>query len=153
MNRILLLLIISLFSLFPCFAQKSKILSNADRERIIKEILGDTNFLENEVALNESKDTVNLSKKNLFNDIKPLKIKGLKFQLFTPEEVEEKSKDGFGYYVFAEFRIKASKIIISFENYWVNGQFFISGRTDYEYRKVSGKWKRIKKMLRPNAIS
>jgi uncharacterized protein with ParB-like and HNH nuclease domain len=75
--------------------------------------------------------------------------------LFTPEEVEEKSKDGFGYYVFEEFRIKGSKIIISFENYWRNGnaRFFTSGRTDYEYRKASGKWKRAKKMLRPNAIS
>jgi hypothetical protein len=111
--------------------------------------------LENDVALNESKNNVNLSKKNLPKDLKILKIKGLEFQLFTLEEIEEKSKDGFGYYVFEEFRIKGSKIIISFENYWRYDSVLMgmSGRTDYEYRKVSGKWKMAKKMPRPNGIS
>jgi hypothetical protein len=158
MKRILLLLLLCVSFLIPCSAQKSKTLTNIEKAQIIKEILIDTvddNFLQRGLRLDEKKDVVNLSLKNIPRNLIPHKVKGVKFQLSTPEEVEEKSKTGFGYYVFEEFNVDGSKMRVSFNNYWRNtdARAFMSGSIDYYYRKISGKWKRVKKTQRPNGIS
>src|SRR4051812_25893594 len=120
MKRILLLWIFSALFLIPCLAQKSKSLTNLEKAQIIKEILMDTDFLHRGLRLDEKKNAINLSTKNIPLNLLPHKINGVKLQLFTPKEVEDKSKNGFGYYIFNEFNVDGSKLRVSFSNYWIN---------------------------------
>jgi hypothetical protein len=138
----------------PCWAQKYKKLSKAEKNQIVYEILSDTDFLKGDPPRKEEK-IVNLSTENLPLNFTPTKIKRVKIQLLTPQEVEEKSYSGFDYYVFKSFEMKGSKLIITFNYYDKNGSLgaFFMGTTDYVYRKISGKWKRFKKIRYANAMS
>ena len=143
--KILSVLIISLFALFPNVSVcngKDIELTDKDKAQILKSILLEIDFLNRGLRVGERKDVVYLSTANISPELVP-EIPGVNFTLLSPEEVEGKSKTGLGYYAFGEFKVKGSKVLVSFGYTWRNdrGRAISYQMTYYEYRKVSGNWK------------
>jgi predicted nuclease of predicted toxin-antitoxin system len=122
-------------------------LKDKDKAQIIKSILLEIDFLNRGLRVGEKKDVVYLSTANISPQLVP-EIPGASLALLGPEEVEEKSKTGLGYYEFGEFKVKGSKVMVSFGHTWRSdrGRVISYQMTHYEYRKVSGMWrgKRVK---------
>ena len=118
-------------------------LIDKDKAQIVKSILLDIDFLSRGLRIGETKDVVYLSTENISPELMP-EIRGVHFILVNPEEVEEKSKNGFGYYAFTDFKVRGSKVLVSFGDTWRNdrGGAVSYRTTHYEFRKMSGRWRR-----------
>ena len=117
-------------------------LTPKDKAQILKSILLDIDFLSRGLRIGETKDVVYLSPENISPELMP-EIRGVYFILVNPEEVEDKSKSGFGYYAFGEFKVKGSKVLVSFGDTWRNDRAGAVSyqTTHYEFRKTSGRWR------------
>jgi predicted nuclease of predicted toxin-antitoxin system len=117
-------------------------LTDKDKAQIIESILLDTDFLNRGLRVGERKEVVYLSTENISPELVP-EVRGINFVLLSPEEVEEKSKTGLRFYAFGEFKVKGSKVLVSFGDTWRNDNWrAMSYRTTrYEYRRVSGRWR------------
>ena len=91
---------------FDCFADDSQnskktLLSDKDKAQIIKSVLQEFDFLNRYIYEDEKKEVVYLSTKNIPPKFVPT-VSGINFVLLKPEEIEEKIKNGFGYFVFSK---------------------------------------------------
>jgi predicted nuclease of predicted toxin-antitoxin system len=145
MKRIFILAFLFLLSTNQAYTQEINSISASDKIQIITSVLLKTDFLNRGLRLGERKEVVYLSSENLPPNFKP-KIRRIKFVLVNPEEIEKRSKEGFGYYAFGKFEIKSSRILVSFHDLWRSplSRFNLYRETEFEYGKVSDRWKMIK---------
>ncbi|MGI9036817.1 MAG: hypothetical protein ACR2GD_12370 [Pyrinomonadaceae bacterium] len=79
------------------------------------------------------------------------KVSGINFVLLNPQEIEEKVKNGFGYFAFQKFEVEGRKVLVSFGYNYRDTGFAArnpnSGGSPnstnggrYEFRKFKGKW-------------
>lgn len=141
LSFLLVLLVAPLAKVSVCEGKDIQ-LTDKDKAQIIKTILLEIDFLRRGLRVGERKDVVYLSTENISAALVP-EIHGINLVLVNPEEVEEKAKNGFAYYAFGEFKVKGSKVLISFGETWRNDRArALSYRTtNYEYRMMSGRWK------------
>lgn len=144
MKRFFLQLLLFALFLVPCFAQESELITEPVKLQIIKEILLDADFLNRDLRGEEKKNSVYLSTENMPSNLETIRIKGVKIQFKTSEEIEEVSRFGLRYFVFEDFKVENSRILVSFCDRWIKWGAFLERAFDYEYRKASGKWKRVK---------
>lgn len=141
-QSILLMCVVSFAASVSASTGKDIQLTDKDKAQIIKSILSDVDFLNRGLRVGERKEEVYLSTENISPAFLP-EIRGVKIVLVSPEEVEERSKTGFGYYSFGEFKVSGSKVLVSFGDTWRNdrggGHSYRS--THYEFRKVAGRWR------------
>lgn len=110
-------------------------LTDKDKAQIINAIL-----LTKERA-GEIRGIIYLSSENISPKLLP-KINGIRIVLVSPEEIKERSKIHFGYYIFGEFKVKGGKVLISLGNNWRDSRSGVTHQTTYyEYQKVKGRWK------------
>ncbi len=140
---------------FDCFADdsqnsKKNQLPDKDKSEIIKSVLQEFDFLNRHIYKDEKKEVVYFSTKNISPKFVP-KISGINFVLLKPKEIEEKIKNGFGYFVFQKLESDKIKTSVCFEyNYLDTGYrnrnpgsssspFTVNGIL-YEFRKINDKW-------------
>ena len=163
MKQIYLLLFASLIFSSPTFAQtfdcftadsqksKKNQLPDKDKAQIVKSVLTDFDFLNRHLYKDDKKEIVYLSTKNISSKDIP-KILGINFVLLNEQEIEEKIKNGFGYFVFQKLKTDKVKTSVCFEyNYQDESYRHLypnsSGSPDtitgilYEFRKINDKWK------------
>jgi hypothetical protein len=143
MKRILLLIFLFVLFINPGFAQKKiKPLKDEDKVEIVKTILLETDFLCGYLHYGEKKWDVFLSTENIISTQIP-KITGINLILISKEELEIKRKTDFCFYSFSDFKIKGSKVLVSFGRTWFStSKWGIRGESsNYEFKKVKGKWK------------
>lgn len=163
MKQIFLLSIIFALFQIPSLAQKSNAsfadsknrkdirITAKDKALIVKYILSEYDFLNRHLYKEEMKEVVYLSIEELSPQFVP-KVLGISFVLVSPKEIEERIKNGFGYFAFQKFKVEGQKVLISFcYNYRDTGFKDRNPRTSgspdssygisYEFQKVRGKWK------------
>jgi hypothetical protein len=137
--RILLIVSVPLLLLSSSFSQErrpNKQLTRQDKAEIVAFVLRDANFETRELRDGETKDVVNLSKENIVPSALP-QIRGIKFELITPLQIQQKSKEGFSYYAFQQFKVRGSKVLVRFGVYYRRTN---ARGGEYEFRKRKGKW-------------
>lgn len=160
MKQIFLLVTSLTLFLTPTLAQKFNPLSAdfenrkdiqitaRDKSQIVKSILLEFDFLNRHSYKGEKKGVVYLSTENISPIFIP-KVSGINFVLVSPKEIEGKTNTIFGYYTFGMFKVKDSKIFVSFGNVYRDSRIPCSGCSgsasstngiSYEFRKVKGKW-------------
>ncbi len=141
MQRLIIVIIFSLTLVITCNAQKSKTLPDVEKIQIIKEILSNTDF-SRDLVESENRKIVYLSMENISAELLP-QLPPINFILLSEEEIEAKTKSGFGYHAFGEFKTKGSKVLVNFTYRWENSSFgtLSYNGTRYEFRKIKGRWK------------
>ena len=162
MKPIYFLLIVSIMFSSPILAQtfdcftadlqnsKKNQLPDKDNAQIFESILMKFDFLNRHLYKGEKKEIVYLSTKNISSKYLP-KISEINFILLNEKEIGEKTKNGFGYFVFQKLKTDKMKTQVCFEyNYRDDGYRFrnpnSSGSPDsvrgilYEFRKINNKW-------------
>ena len=153
---ILILISSSIFAqTFDCFADNSQNseknqLPDRDKAQLVKTVLIEFDFLNRHIYKDEQKEIVYISTKNISPKYVP-KISEIKFVLLNEREIEEKTKNGFGYFVFQKIKSDKIKTSVCFEynyrdeNYSKrnpgssSSPFTINGIL-YEFHKINKKW-------------
>jgi hypothetical protein len=121
-----------------------------DKAQIVRFILLEDVFLNKHLRRQEKKEAVYLSTEEMSIQVLP-KVSGISFVLVSPQEIEEKVKNGFGYFAFQKFRVEGRKVLISFSYIYCDTGYKFrypgsSGSPNstngirYEFQKVKGKW-------------
>ena len=154
MKRIFVLIIILILFLTPALANaangKAIQITAEDKAEIAQSILSEFDFLNRRLRQDEKKETVYLSTQNLPPNFAP-QVSGINFVLLNPQEIEEKVKNGFGYFAFEKFMGKGRKVLVSFGYNFRDAGFANRNSNSgnppdstnggrYEFRKVKGKW-------------
>lgn len=140
---------------FDCFADDSQnskktLLSDKDKAQITRYVLQEFDFLKRHIYKDEKKEVVYLSTKNISPKFVS-KVSGINFVLLKPEEIEEKIKNGFGYFVFQKLESDRIKTSVCFEYKYLDtgyrnktpgssGSPFTVNGISYEFRKINDKW-------------
>lgn len=143
MKRILLLTTVLIFSLLPAFAQKGKAIKNTDKSELIRLILEDIKISKTFLFYNKEKPVLYFSSENIARDLLPTKVGETALSLKSPDEIEKVKSSLDHYCAFGKFEIKKSTANVSFYYYRKDSKSKEFNREvlEYEYRKVSGKWK------------
>lgn len=141
MKRILLLITVLDLLVFPVFAQKTKMLTNADKAQIIQRILEDCKVYKGYLFKKDS--TVTLSTENIDRSLVPPKIGETTILLKSPQEIENEKKSLNHYFAFGKFEIKNSTVNVSFYSFEKDSsdEDFNRETLVYEYQKVGKNWK------------
>jgi hypothetical protein len=143
MKGILLLTTVLILSVLPAFAQKTGTIKNADKTELIRLILEDARIYKGYLFSNKDRPVLYFSSENLTRDLVPTKIGETALLLKSPDEIEKEKSRLDVYCAFGKFEIKKSTAKVSFYYYTKDskGEGFDREVLEYEYRKVSGKWK------------
>jgi len=148
-----MLLVPAIFALLalPCFAQKSKTISNTDYTQVIKLILSDQRLAQRRFLPNEEQQIARLSTENIKPNLIPGKIDGVKIELRNAQQIKADKQNGRRYYAFGKFDFNGAKVTVKLFYYAKNSETdsLIKTSAEYEYRKTAGKWKFVSK--KPNA--
>lgn len=154
MKRIFVLSIIVIWFLTPTLInaknEKDFQITVKDKTAIAQTVLSQFDFSNRHLREDEQKETVYLSTKNLPPKFMP-KVPGIIFVLLNLQEIEEKVKNGFGYFAFEKFMVKGQKVLVSFGYNYRDTGFAArcpgsagspnsTNGIRYEFRKVKGKW-------------
>jgi hypothetical protein len=117
-------------------------LSYADRSEIANQILQDKDQDLIDEAATDSRllDTVYLSSIHLPKSFVPVVIQK-KVVILAPEEIRKRTKTGFLYLQFGQFRLRNGRVRVRFGHYFLNangGAEYSTGLV-YEFRKIRGR--------------
>lgn len=152
MKQFLLIPTVFVLLALPCFAQRAQSLSDADYAQIIKAILLDKRLNERTVLPKKERAVAYLSTENISQKLVPDKIKGVKIELKTPQQIEEEKKNWRNYLAFGKFGTNGSTVIVNTDYYYRDideKEFGDPASMEYEYRKIGLKWEMVRKT--PNA--
>ena len=145
LHRGLLILLIGIFLVLPCFGQTPKLKLTAEvKSQVVKSVL--KQFFEDYPDVVES-DEVVLSSLNINSSFVP-KQSRVKLLLLSPDEINAKIvHDGFvDYLVFSKFKITGSKVLVTLESFHsveYNSEIIPAFGHGFEFRgsRKSGQWK------------
>ena len=143
MKRILLLTTVLILFVIPAYAQKAGAIKNSDKSELIRLILEDIRTTRTYLFYNKEKPVLYFSSENIARDLLPTKIGEATLSLKSPDEIEKEKSRLDQYCAFGKFEIKKATAKVSYYYYTKNskGEGFDREVLEYEYRKVSGKWK------------
>ncbi|HEX8279707.1 MAG TPA: hypothetical protein VF540_13475 [Segetibacter sp.] len=148
MKQILLTPIVFALLILPCFAQQTQPLSDDDYAQVIKAILLDKRLNERTVLPKKERVVAYLSTENISQKLVPDKIKGVKIELKTPQQIKEEKKNWRNYLTFGKFETNGSTIIVNVDYYYREideQEFGEPASMEYEYHKVGSKWEMARK--------
>lgn len=152
MKQILLMPIVFALLALPCFAQQAQSLSDDDYTQIIKAILLDYRLDDRTILPKKERAVAYLSTENISQKLVPDKIKGVKIELKTPQQIKEEKKKWRNYLAFGKFETNGSTVVVNTDYYYRDideKEFGEPASMEYEYRKVGLKWEMVSK--EPNA--
>jgi hypothetical protein len=147
-NRLSILLVLSFIALLINVSAgngKDLQLMDKDKASIVRVVLMNADLLERGLRVGEVRGEIYLSTENISPLILP-EISGVRFILLDPDEKDKRPKAGYTIFEFSDFKVKGSKVIVSFTQSWSYNRGHFT-KVTYEYRKTSGKWRGKQKLF------
>ncbi len=121
-------------------ATQVRTLKPRDKTLIIQSILRRYDFTHSETWHDNGENTVYLLAENISAADVPV-IKGIKFTIIEPDQIDRLKTTGFEYYRFSRLEIGKTAVQVSFIRTYASPREANGSVMEYTCRKVSGRWK------------